>query len=112
MTCYISGSIKNDPNYRTKFSKAEADLAEHGYHPINPCTIADDLRKTLGREFTYEEVMKEDFKALLNCSMIVMLPDWIYSKGAKMEQELASWSGIKVRTMQDILEESMIMKLK
>ena len=111
MTVYISGKIKGDDDYQNKFMHAECVLASRGYHPINPCVIGDELEKDLNRKPTYEEYMKEDCKALLNCSMVVMLPGWESSRGANQERMLAEWCGIKVREFNDLLQDSVIMRL-
>ena len=111
MTIYISGGITGCDNYRDIFNNAESLLADRGYHPINPCVIGDELEKDLNRKPTYEEYMKEDCKALLNCSMVVMLPGWESSRGANQERMLAEWCGIKVREFNDLLQDSVIMRL-
>lgn len=36
MRVYISGPISNEPDYKAKFAKAEAELKEQGFEVINP----------------------------------------------------------------------------
>lgn len=42
--------------------------------------------------------MKEDIKALCDCDMIYLLPNWQDSKGAKMEYCIALFLNLEVKT--------------
>lgn len=88
MKVYISGAITGVDNYRELFKHAE-DKLKVNYEVVNPC----DLPHKHGQ--TYEEFMKEDIEALLTCTHIHMLDNWINSNGAKLEAAVAVNCGIK-----------------
>lgn len=94
---YISGRIKGLNNFETIFKEAENFLLLFGYDVINPVTLGINLEAKIGREPTYKEYMKEDLKALLDCDIIFMLPNWKKSKGAKDEKRVAEITGIEIR---------------
>lgn len=40
---YIAGAITNDPNYQSKFDKAEQEIRSCGDIPLNPTVLPQDL---------------------------------------------------------------------
>jgi hypothetical protein len=95
MTVYISGPITGNPNYNDNFIKAERALQAAGYETVIPVTIGAALEKRLGRVPTWEEYMREDIKALMDCDAIFMLDGWLSSDGAKLEYQLSVEVGIE-----------------
>lgn len=84
MTVYISGSITNIPDYDQYFQAAENLLLKEGHVPVNPTKISPyDVNKT------WEDYMRDDIKALMDCDAIYHLRNWKGSKGARIEHELA-----------------------
>jgi hypothetical protein len=102
MKAYLSGPISFDKDFKDKFALAESKVASKGYHPINPVVIGETLKKHLGRDPSYEEYLREDFRALLDCQIIIMLPGWKNSTGAMREHDLALWSGLDVIELSEI----------
>lgn len=89
---YISGPIKNNPDYLRHFQAAEHKLRlRDGFETVNPCTIHDDEK-----EMTYEDFMRDDLKALLDCNSIYMLYGWEKSVGARLEHSVAAICGMKI----------------
>lgn len=86
---YISGKVTGDPDYRKKFAKAEKRLKEMGYDPLNPVKGEKD-----GKPWEY--YLRRDIKKLCDCDILLLLPDWTQSKGARLERLVASRLGIKV----------------
>lgn len=90
--CYISGKISG-LDYTTAeamFKQAETDLIKYGYRVINPMSLPHEHGRS------WAEFMREDLKALLNCTHIFMLSNWQDSKGAIIEHELAEDLGINI----------------
>lgn len=78
---YISGAISSDPNYAAKFADAETVLMNCGFDVLNPTCVPALL--------SYRQHMQID-KIFVDASdVIVLLPDWSQSDGAKQEHELA-----------------------
>lgn len=88
-TVYISGAVTSDPNFRTKFDKAEKLLYIKGYKPLNPVKGEED-----GKDWSY--YMKKDIQKLLSCDAIYVLSDWYDSKGARLEINIALELGLEV----------------
>lgn len=87
---YISGKITGIDNHAELFSSAELELKSMGFHPINPVTINHEHDKS------WESYMKEDIKALCDCTGIYMLRNWKKSTGAKIEYKIAMWLGMDI----------------
>lgn len=92
MKIYISGKISGlDYNeVEEKFDDAEALLDEIGFVPVNP------LKSGLPKEATWRQHMVRDIAMLLDCDAIYMMDDWIYSKGAQIEYDIANRLGMIV----------------
>ena len=57
----------------------------YGLIIINPFDLADELRKTLGREPTHAEFMKVDLVAMRPCQHIFLCCGWQNSTGCMQE---------------------------
>lgn len=90
MLIYISGAIRNNPNYIKDFQKAEQWLMLKGHTPINPAKFITNLPK-----LTEEQIMKIDYCLLEICDTIFMLSGWQESKGACAELSYAKSLGKK-----------------
>lgn len=97
MKAYISGPITGrEETYEAAF-EAAADVLmgdDRFSYPINPVTIGRDLKDAYP-DATWADYMRADIKALCDCDAIVMLPGWMNSRGAKVEQRLAFDLGLK-----------------
>lgn len=91
MLIYISGAIRNNPNYQVEFQKAEQWLMLKDYTPINPARFITNFPK-----LTEEQIMKIDYCLLEMCDGIFMLGGWQNSKGACAELSYAKSLGKKV----------------
>lgn len=96
---YLSGPMTGieDYNYPLFNSSAEV-LRSYGYLVSNPAEHfngAQDLPK--------ETYMREDIKSLLDCEIVVTLPNWQDSHGAQLEVEVARACGIPVVDLHDFL---------
>jgi hypothetical protein len=88
---YISGRIKGYPDSIDHFARAEHQLTRRdGHEVVNPHKI------DAGGEPTYEDFMRADLKALLNCDAIYMLEGWERSVGARCEHMVAAVCGLDI----------------
>jgi hypothetical protein len=93
MKLYIAGKITDKENYKKDFDELESILKARGHVVINPACLP------LG--FTHWEYMKVCLKMVEICEGIVLLPDWIESKGAKQELVYAINNNKKIFTKDD-----------
>lgn len=94
MKVYISGPITGIENFRASFSARAASLRAMGYKVENPVDISENLRRMFpDKKLQYEDFMKHDIAALLDCDGISMLPGWENSKGARIEHDVAVATG-------------------
>lgn len=89
---YICGPITGIPEFnKPAFDSVEDQLRHQGFEPINPHrTCAHILRSFFPSDQAHwRACMKVDIRELMTCDMIVLLPGWESSKGAKLEVALA-----------------------
>lgn len=87
MKIYLSGRIKDYPTYLVHFTRASVYLRRRGHIVVNPCELG-------GEGMTYEEYMKCDIQAMLDCDTIYMLDGWEKSAGARCEHLVAIFCGL------------------
>jgi len=87
---YIAGKVTGDPNYRAKFRSESERLHSLGYEPVNPSEI-------IAEDEPWKRAMKTALRAMLECDGVSLLPDWMNSKGARIEWRLATELGMDVR---------------
>ena len=93
---YISGKITGDDYYQDKFSAAERQLHGAGYTPVNPAVLPANL--------TWEQAMRQALCMMLCSDGVAMLPDWVESKGAHIEAELAEAIGMPVKGIEEWID--------
>ena len=85
ITAYISGPISGLPLEQAKrnFQLAENYLSGYGIKSVNPVNLSHD------HAGHWQDFMKVDIKALMNCNAIYLLKGWENSRGAVIEAALA-----------------------
>lgn len=87
---YLSGKITNNPNYVEQFTKAENLIKS--IFPNKSIFNPVSYNKEFLPEFTrWCDYMRLDIEQLTKSNMIVMLPNWWKSKGARIEWLLAKF---------------------
>lgn len=91
MIVYISGKVtgKDPEAVKKSFGDAEILLRSKGHKVVNPvklCSSHDD----------WVFAMKKCIAALMECNAIYILDDWINSKGARIEYNLANQLNFKL----------------
>lgn len=89
--CYISGKISGleFSEVKEKFAKAEKEVKELGYLPINP--LKNGVETNM-----WGDHMAEDIANLNRCDIVYFLTDWEESDGAKIEHIFAANSKKKM----------------
>lgn len=88
MILYIAGPMTHLPDYnRPVFNAAETRLQAAGYTTLNPA------RTVLGPDATWQEYMHVGLRQVLDADGIALLPDWERSRGAKLEEHVATALG-------------------
>jgi hypothetical protein len=78
------------------FHDAAKRLRDAGYHVTNPV----ELTEHISLDAPWEEFMRADIPAMLECQGIALLPCWQQSRGARLEQYLGLELGLEVRTVE------------
>lgn len=85
---YLAGKITGDPEYREKFRRAQEELERKRYIVLNPAVLPVGMSRA--------DYMSICFPMLSVADMIVMLPDWKQSPGARLELEYARYTGKEI----------------
>ncbi len=99
MKIYISGKITGLPlsEVRQRFADTAAFLDAIGFEAVNPLTNG------LDESADWKEHMVADIRMLLDCEAIYMMDNWIESRGASIEYDIANrlnmdvWFESKIR---------------
>ncbi|MGB4776005.1 MAG: DUF4406 domain-containing protein [Daejeonella sp.] len=83
---YIAGKISGVPDLnRPKFEAATKDLRSRGHIVRNPLEICEGMDPD-----QWELCMRKCISVLCQCDLLVLLDDWVQSKGAQIEFRLAN----------------------
>jgi hypothetical protein len=91
MKVYVSGRIKDYPEYKEHFATACMKVELSGNEWVNPCDV-----ELAPLEESYENYMKADIALLLGCDAIYMLDGWEKSAGARTEHLVAAMCGLQM----------------
>jgi hypothetical protein len=94
---YLSGKMTGleESEYTENFRNAEMFYRACGYEVVNPCNLSEIVLQRKP-DATYEDFLKEDFKAISGCTHIAFLEGWESSPGAKRERAEAERLGLEV----------------
>jgi len=97
MKIYLSGKVTGEDHAETlaKFKKYEEKLQALGHKVVNPVTHIKSTEP-------WESAMKQAIVLLMDCDTIFQIEDWIHSKGAKVEFELAHKLKYDILTPNDL----------
>lgn len=98
---YLSGPISGLPNLnRGNFTALRDELVELGYN-ANFIVVPHELFEGIDiSNYEWEDYMRTCIKELLNCELVLTLPDWDRSKGAALEVHIARQMNIAVSNAQ------------
>jgi hypothetical protein len=100
MRTYIAGPMSNLPlNNYPAFHAAAWLLRDLGMHVENP---AENDPPPCGTWLGY---MRLALRQLSTCDAVVMLPGWMWSRGARIEWLLAKLLGLRVMSFSRALDE-------
>jgi hypothetical protein len=97
MKIYLSGKVTGEDYAQVclKFKKYENKLSEMGHEVVNPVSHIESTD-------TWESAMKKAIILMMPCDTIFMIEDWLHSRGAKIEFELAYKLKFQIITPNDL----------
>lgn len=88
---YLAGPMTGLPQYNyPAFMGQAARLRGLGYHVENPAENVHPIDQTWGG------YMRVALTQMLTCDAVALLPDWHLSRGAKLENDIATQLGMAV----------------
>lgn len=98
MKLYISGPVTGRENLNIESFESAADaLIAKGYSVIIPHWFTTP-------SMSWETAMKRCIETLVKCDGVALLPDWLHSKGAIIERQLADSIKMQVATVDEWLD--------
>jgi hypothetical protein len=94
---YLSGKMTGleESEYKEKFRNAEMFYRACRYEVVNPCNLSEIVLQRKP-DATYEDFLREDFKAISGCTHIALLKGWESSPGARRERTEAERLGLEI----------------
>lgn len=111
MKIYIAGMVTGAGSFAQitmKFGATQLELQKHGHEVINPLEVVSTWYDQEPRDYRYLQTpwpicMRLCIAALMGADAIYLLPDWIGSRGARIERSLAVMLEMPVcKSMADI----------
>lgn len=102
---YIAGPMRGKHRYnQNAFEAATFDLRYAGYQVISPHEIDKvwgwDFDKPLkDQTVTMVDLVRRDVEAISLCDILVVMPGWRQSTGARAEVAIAKWLKKPVRSL-------------
>ena len=95
---YISGPITGLERhvYLKNFDDAELKLRAMDYKVINPTKLLPSRFLWIYKIIGYKLTLLYDIWHLLNCDGIYMIDGWQWSKGARLEKNIADVFGLEI----------------
>ena len=90
MIVYLAGPITGVENYKDIFNRAAAALEDLGDKVINPATLPQGMPDNLYMPICLGMIKVAD--------MVILLPGWDNSEGARLEKQFADYQ--KIKTME------------
>jgi nucleoside 2-deoxyribosyltransferase len=81
---YIAGKVTGLPQQEVieKFANAKKAIEALGFEAVNPLEVVGDWQAP------WNKAMRMCIAKLTECDAIALIPDWIDSKGARIEYEI------------------------
>lgn len=96
---YIAGPVTGCDGYEENFRRATRKLERIGLEIVNPVALGT----VNGAPYKY--YIDRGLRLLMDCDAIVMLPDWEFSLGARLERSYAETVGMTVLEIKKGLED-------
>ena len=109
MTIYIAGPMRGYPLFNfPAFDEARDRLRALGYQVISPADLdrMAGFDPECGAEFGPEEMaecVRRDVDAIIASQVVVLLPGWKESRGARAEKAIAEWMSKGVYELDEFL---------
>lgn len=102
MKVYIAGPMSGLPDFNyPAFNAAEGKLAVAGHYPLNPAR-SEELNTT-GKSQHWVWYMRHALRMVADADGVALLPGWENSRGAALENHVASALGLDIRTLDEWL---------
>lgn len=100
-TLYVAGPMSNLPmNNYPMFNSAAKNLRAAGFTVVNPAEFGTEGGAS------YQDLLRKDLKALLDCDGVAVLEGWWGSVGARNEVQVAGVLKMPVRSVDEWLRRS------
>ena len=92
---YIAGKITGDPDYKAKFAEAQREFEKQGYTVLSPACMPEGMLPA--------DYMRICFAMIDTVDVVVFLPGFRRSPGARLEAEYCLYTGKNTKMPEGLL---------
>lgn len=97
---FLSGKMTGEPEFNfPMFNRYAKILRDRGFKVINPAEFATH------DDWSWEDYMRRSISFMLHADVIVLLPNFYNSRGAREELHVAGITGMEILKIEDLVKE-------
>lgn len=97
MRVVLSGPIQAVDDYEARFARVAKKWRDKGHEVFNPAELPLAAKARTATQAEHQAALRECIAEIARADLLVVLPEWAISKGARFEVFVASELGVDIR---------------